>query len=79
MHFATQENLFSCAEFMNDEIINHEVYQACNAWILELSYHAFRYKLTNVLLQNLSFCFTKKFVHSSGKSTAGFAVACFSF
>ena len=47
--------------------------------ILELSYHAFRYKLTNVLLQNLSFCFAKKFTHSSGKATAGFAVACFSF
>ena len=41
MHFATQENLFSCAEFMNDKIINHEVRQACNAWILELSHHAF--------------------------------------
>ena len=41
MHFATQENLFSCTEFMNDEIIKHEVYQACNAWILELSHHEF--------------------------------------
>ena len=77
--FATQENLFSCAEFMNDKIIKHEVRQACNAWILELSHHAFRYKLTNVFLQNLSFCFAKKFVHSSGKATVGFAVACFSF
>ena len=34
--FATQENKFSCAEFMNDKIIKHEVRQACNAWILEL-------------------------------------------
>ena len=37
--FATQENKFSCAEFMNDKIIKHEVRQACNAWILELLYH----------------------------------------
>ena len=41
MNFATQKNLFSCAEFMNDEIIKHEVRQACNAWILELSHHEF--------------------------------------
>ena len=27
-----------CAEFMNDKIIEHEVRQACNAWILELLY-----------------------------------------
>ena len=37
--FETQESLFSCAEFMNDKIIKHEVRQACNAWILELLYH----------------------------------------
>ena len=36
--FETQESLFSCAEFMNDKIIKHEVHQACNAWILELLY-----------------------------------------
>ena len=36
--FETQESLFSCAEFMNDEIIKHEVHQACDAWILELLY-----------------------------------------
>ena len=34
--FETQESLLSCAEFMNDKIIKHEVRQACNAWILEL-------------------------------------------
>ena len=36
--FETQESVFYCAEFMNDKIINHEVRQACNAWILELLY-----------------------------------------
>ena len=36
--FATQESLLSCAEFMNDKIVKHEVRQACNAWILELLY-----------------------------------------
>ena len=37
--FETQESLLSYAEFMNDKIIEHEVRQACHAWILELLYH----------------------------------------
>lgn len=33
--FETQESLLSYAAFMNDKIIEHEVRQACHAWILE--------------------------------------------
>ena len=37
--FATQESLLSCAEFMNDKIIEHKVRQMQRIWILELLYH----------------------------------------
>ena len=78
MNFATQKNLFSCAEFMNDEIINHEVRQMqCldfGVIISCISLQAYKCALAEPL-----FLLCKKFAHSSGKATAGFAVACFSF
>jgi len=40
--FATQESLLSCAEFMNDKIIEHKVRQMQRIWILELLYHIFK-------------------------------------
>ena len=60
--FETQESLLSYAEFMNDKIIEHEVRQAYNAWILELLYPGFYFKLTNALLRSSTFCYAEIFV-----------------
>lgn len=60
--FATQESLLSCAEFRNDKINKHEVRQAYNAWILELLYPGFYFKLTNALLRSSTFCYAEIFV-----------------
>lgn len=54
--------MFSCTEFVNDKIIQHEVRQMQSIWILESLYHKFaffcntllRYKNFTLFYKNLS-------------------------
>ena len=48
--FATQGSLFTCAEFVNNKILKHNVRQMRSIWILELLYHKLKIRNTRELV-----------------------------